>query len=331
MIINVGSDNAAYITQMNNLLKSCYRPLTEKVEWSSELLDNYKFLKSTKHIDKIFLAHNPIWPNLKNIKLPTNYDLYILAWGGEIVDVKWIEDVITYIDPKQLLLITDLEHVELDIKKFKFTHHHQLTRIFEHTKDFDIKFSSYKSRKHKSSCLHRAKDRPHRELLSSKLKRNDVLNNFNTSEMLWDTEQWEWRIEPFIDSLTNITSESFYETFNAHRPYTYLTEKTFKPIMAGCLGIHYGQPFAYQKLRNYGFLTADSLGLTYDTILNDEQRFDVFINELNLLLDNLDLKAMQEIVEYNHYWYWNKFYKGELEKNRLVEQLILEYIDNYFR
>lgn len=318
---------------MQHLFLSYYGPLNDLSEWNSEVLDTYKFLQTSTHSNKIFLAHNPIWPNLKSIKLPENYDLYILAWGGEIVDVKWIEEVITYIDPSKLILLTDLEHVDLPlIKQFRIIHHHQLTKIFEQSKSFDINLNSYKNRKYKVSCLHGERNRDHRIKLSNHIKNNkNLIHNFDLGKFEWSTESWEWRIEPYLNSLINITSESFFETFDAHRPFTYLTEKTFKPIMAGCVGVHFGQHLAYKKLQEYGFVTADCLGLSYDTIPNDEERFDQFIYELHYLIDNLNLSVMEEIVRHNHNWYWNKFYSVIEEKNRLEAALILEYIDNYFR
>lgn len=320
---------------MNPLLQSHYAPLTKQIPHGSELLDNYNFLQSAKHSDKIYIAHNPIWPSTNKIVLPTNYDLYILAWGGEIVDVKWIDEVTTYIDPSKLILITDLEHVELsNVKKFTLTHHHQLPKLFEYTKDHIVDLSAYKSRKYKISCLQRGKDREHRINLANFLKdKNFFINNFDNNGLLWSDDQWEWRIEPYLNSLINITSESSFDTFDRYRPYTYLTEKTFKPIMAGCLGMHFGHPFGYKKLEGYGFLSANSLGFMYDDVLDDFKRFERFTIDLDNLLDYLTpkLSQMQEIVEYNHNWFWHKFYNSEKEKNRLNEQLILEYIDNYFR
>lgn len=250
-----------------------------------------------------------------------------------MVDVKWIEYMLYRgISKESIILLTDLETVDVPCQRFKIMHHHQLTKLFSSTQLFDINLDDYHSRPHVASCIQGVRDRPHRRALAQYvLSKKCIINNLTHDGFLWSDDQWEWRIAPYISCWMNITSESFYETFDQYRPYTYLTEKTFKPIMSGTLGLHHGQHGGYAKLEDLGFRTARELGLTYDSITDDDLRFHTFKNEVDLLLDNLDVGKMAAIVKHNVQHFWNEFYHHVVQRNRIVEQHVLDYVDNYFR
>lgn len=309
--------------------------------WNSEIFDIYKFLTKLKKSQNIYIAYNPIWPSNQNINVPLNKDLYILGWGGELIDLMWIKKLLTQIPEEKIILLSDLEFTNTKIKTFRFIHHHYLTKLFESTKSHKIDFKNYQKRNFKSSVLiHRAtKDKI--KLIDLLSNNKNILHNFDVfpknitdiktikNSLLWDKDPWEWRIPPFLDCLTNITCESICDNSSHFSAYTYLTEKSFKPIMAGCVGLHYGQVNGYKKLKEYGFKTADSLGFTYDTIFNESSRFETFKNEILHFIDsNLDYEKLEEIVLHNYNYYWNDFFDFISEKNKIEEKKCIDYITN---
>lgn len=77
----------------------------------------------------------------------------------------------------------------------------------------------------------------------------------------------------YTNSLLTVVTESHYEQTGL-----FITEKTFRPIALGHPFIVLGQPLLHEKLKDLGFKT-DFLN-TYDTILNNSDRFTDFHNTL---------------------------------------------------
>lgn len=80
--------------------------------------------------------------------------------------------------------------------------------------------------------------------------------------------------------LSVVTETAFFEDG------LFITEKTFKPIVAGHPFMILGQPFILQELREMGYCTDfHGINQSYDTIINTKDRFTAFHNSLKNWID----------------------------------------------
>lgn len=108
---------------------------------------------------------------------------------------------------------------------------------------------------------------------------------------------------------------------------TIVTEKTFDPLIKG----HFILPFGYQgiinDIKNYGFKLPDWIDYSFDTIKNDDDRFESYLNSVNKLLQysveelmNLFNKDI-DILHHNRQVFFDRPYDKLYPK-------VLEYIKN---
>jgi len=119
-----------------------------------------------------------------------------------------------------------------------------------------------------------------------------------------------------------VTETVFYE------PKLHLTEKVFKPIVAGRPFVLVSSPGALEYLREYGFKTfAPWIDESYDTITDHEARLDAIALEISRLhampLSELKtlLAEMQPIMEHNRRHFFGRFRKI----------IVDELVDNFDR
>ena len=100
--------------------------------------------------------------------------------------------------------------------------------------------------------------------------------------------------------ITVVTETYFFE------PYYYMSEKSFKPMVHHHPFIIMGRPYSLKYLKDIGFKTFHPfINENYDTIENDNDRFNAIVNEIKRLdkLSNEELydlnKSLNSILEYN--------------------------------
>ncbi len=92
-------------------------------------------------------------------------------------------------------------------------------------------------------------------------------------------------------SLINLTSETFY-----YEPGLFLSEKTWKPILAGQMFIIIGQKYTLKRLRDLGFETfGHILDESYDNMDNDKRMYAA-IDQLDILLKKYTLKQLNKFT-----------------------------------
>jgi hypothetical protein len=92
-------------------------------------------------------------------------------------------------------------------------------------------------------------------------------------------------------ALINLTSETFYD-----EPGLFLSEKTWKPILAGQMFIIIGQKYTLKRLRDIGFETFGHIfDESYDTMDNDKRMYAA-IDQLDILLKNYTLKQLNKFT-----------------------------------
>ena len=92
-------------------------------------------------------------------------------------------------------------------------------------------------------------------------------------------------------SLINLTSETFY-----YEPGLFLSEKTWKPILAGQMFIIIGQKYTLKRLRDIGFETFGHIvDESYDTMDNNKRMYAA-IDQLDMLLKKYTLKQLNKFT-----------------------------------
>ena len=91
--------------------------------------------------------------------------------------------------------------------------------------------------------------------------------------------------------MINLTSETFYD-----EPGLFLSEKTWKPILAGQMFIIIGQKYTLKRLRDLGFETfGHILDESYDNMDNDKRMYAA-IDQLDILLKKYTLKQLNKFT-----------------------------------
>jgi hypothetical protein len=158
------------------------------------------------------------------------------------------------------------------------------------------------------------------------MKDRNLLNHFNASiwsdnlKLRYDTDDqntnWWFSVnEEFsYENSMWIVTES---VFNNDIDLSFLSEKTFKPILLKMPFIIIGQPYSLKKLKSLGYKTFSHLwDESYDNILDPQKRMNRIV-ELVAYLSTLDLKKLiidnTEILEYNY----KNLINSRAEKNLL--------------
>ena len=186
-------------------------------------------------------------------------------------------------------------------------------------------YFSEKTKKYKFSCLNGTYWN-HRILTYLKLTNksyfkdmiftfgNRPYHNDNLNELrLTENEKQQFNLlEHTVKFLTDerndidlsINHPAYQETYvnlvtetNIRRSTPMLSEKTFKPIVAGQLFILIASPGAVQFLRDIGIDTFDDIiDHYYDTVIDPRSRIDLALDQIDQL-DHVDLKSIYDQIK----------------------------------
>ena len=108
----------------------------------------------------------------------------------------------------------------------------------------------------------------------------------------------------YDSSFVSIYTESLVSS--SYGQVSMLTEKTFDPLIRGNFVLPFGYSGLIQDIRNYGFLLPDWIDYSYDSIIDNIDRFDAYVNSLRKL-DKYSVREMYDLSQKD---------KGILEHNR---------------
>lgn len=148
---------------------------------------------------------------------------------------------------------------------------------------------------------------------------NDYIINSYRTEI--QNLSYEIDEELLIKSFCHIVTETLFADNRLH-----LTEKIFRPIVAGSPFILAASPFSLKYLKDYGFKTFENYwDESYDTELNHSSRLDKICSIISYIgkksLDDLTnmKKSMHDILEYNKKHFYNEF--RQIISNELILNL----------
>jgi hypothetical protein len=116
-----------------------------------------------------------------------------------------------------------------------------------------------------------------------------------------------WQIAPYQDAWINLTNESWHysktilDNQNFYYPGPYLTEKTFKPLLAGRPFLAVGQYNTYKTLKELGLSVDFGFDITYDQDSGDLTRIKDIFSAIDYIQNiNLDYLFQSGIDAVRH-------------------------------
>jgi len=100
----------------------------------------------------------------------------------------------------------------------------------------------------------------------------------------------DWRVAPYLDAAINFTNEGFHYSYTVkdgvdfYWPGPYVTEKTWKPLLAGCAFVSVGQAHIYQYLEQLGLRFDYDLDLSHDFETRDLDRIEKIFTVIDCVL-----------------------------------------------
>jgi hypothetical protein len=147
-----------------------------------------------------------------------------------------------------------------------------------------------------------------KEIAKINLFRNDLAD-----------DMWDW--SKLINTVNHPAFNNAYLNIITETSYTLrcLSEKTFKPIVAGQLFTFSSAPGSLSAIHNLGFeIFNDIIDSSYDSIINMYDRIDSMINIVDSIYDNIEsmYESNRERILYNQQYFWS----DELE-NKFIRPL----------
>jgi hypothetical protein len=131
------------------------------------------------------------------------------------------------------------------------------------------------------------------------LEKNSPINNTN------------WNSPAYTDTVINLTNESFHysdtiiDEKSFRNPGPYITEKTFKPLLAGRAFLVIGQADTYKYLNNLGFNTNFGFNITYDNDPGDLNRIKSIFKTIDKInstsISELHIKSLEAVIKNFNY------------------------------
>lgn len=161
-----------------------------------------------------------------------------------------------------------------------------------------------------------------------------VRSHRNTMTFKQDVWQSQW-IDGYLDPVNRFTDTYFSlvtETeVDLDGRQLFITEKTFKPLLAGHPFVILAQPGVYQYLRSLGFETFNGIvDENFDQEIDTEKRTDMIVSEVARLC-NSDLSVFadqcQEICQHNHSKYHTLAQRHFSHIHQEFEKWIIDILD----
>jgi hypothetical protein len=132
--------------------------------------------------------------------------------------------------------------------------------------------------------------------------------------------------QPFVDTYFSVVTESVFDY-----PYSFRTEKLWKPIIIGHPFVVVSNCGYYKSLRNQGYKTFDGLiDESFDSIENDQDRIEHAASVIENLCQGDLIKfiaAAKDICKYNQQHYTEKAQKDIQEFPERFQQFLAPYIN----
>ena len=166
---------------------------------------------------------------------------------------------------------------------------------------------SYHKKTNKQEDWHGHTDVPHLQNLDLDLDKI-FINIINEAKIVNNSpvENANWHVPADLDALFNLTNESFHysaSTRDEHvfiNPGPYLTDKTFKPLLAGRPFVPVGQAHTIRFLNSIGFQTDFGIDFTFDSDTGDLSRIKGIFNAIDYIcsesLDTLYANSVNSAV-----------------------------------
>lgn len=146
----------------------------------------------------------------------------------------------------------------------------------------------------------------------------------------------DWRILPYQNALVNFTNESWHYSFSEVNgqsflyPGPYLTEKTWKPLLASRPFLSVGQYQTYQTLNRLGLQTNFGFSTEFDQDPGDLTRIrDIFVSIDGILTTSIkDLydQSYDSVVYNSRYIKNGDFNRACYQENEQARGSILEFL-----
>lgn len=160
----------------------------------------------------------------------------------------------------------------------------------------------------------------------------------NAQDQEWNSTTWQRYIDPFWYNSTrfSIVAESLnvnydvMEDVRRESDNVNVSEKTLKPCAFKHPSIIWGQVGTLSWQKRQGFETFDHcIDETYDTIKDENLRFEKVIEQINLCIADKSIftdPVTQQKLEYNYNHFYNEEIVSKLFKEQMVDPL-LEFIE----
>lgn len=339
-----------------------YRGPLDQYLWYNNFVDDFlNFLKRAPNQNKIWICDDMAW---EIIDPPITYDTYIFCSWIENTNIDLLKELNTTLADKNLILLSpqDFLNSELDnFKIFRLEHLHKLKRFYP-----KCTYKPLKNRQYSQSLLSRH-PHVHKAIFLAEFIRannnNNILysfgdekdvcitkdNFFELQKVYCDIDLEDeiieiikdlWRRSPIIidnkkcfpvnniaytDTVMNWAVETWFISSTKSSPY--LTEKTIKPIVAGCVFSTLGQKNTFNRIKRLGFSNYFDAQESQFDHLSDSERTQAMINFIKELAGK-DLTYLQDQVDSNYNYFYGDFYDYIESCNAPIIDDLIEYIAN---
>lgn len=335
----VGND---YYTEVFDL----YKPLYQRV----------------KHKEKIWFGLNLIRPTDAAIELPNDPDIdcYILTFHGDPVDNSWIDSQVKRLtelrpdfDLNRIIVVTDhSREFSKTLRYFHLEHLHQLPLLYGKQDQYLMRPPEQRS--HTWSLLSGRPTWQRAALMSAMLyfkdgilisarddfdwkderllnacaalgveKNLEDLKNFLPSPLdeneVSTEHSWSTNNIAYQDVICNIVNESTMFS-DDHREY--LSEKSFKPFIGGCLPIV--DSFSRSdRLRDFGFEVEETIYQPYANAIKIQTQALTTIMHWSS-----PKQILKDIQEHNRNWFFDGFRRRMIARNEILIEELIDYVNN---
>ena len=142
-------------------------------------------------------------------------------------------------------------------------------------------------------------------------------------------QHWNFTNVGYQDAWVNFTNETYSPSLVSGQtmPGPYISEKTWKPLLAGTAMIPIGMPGTYKHLEKFGFQFEYPWSKEFDNVVGDLDRMALVLDQVDWLLqsDMSDIvDATQDSCNYNYHHIRSKNFVN------CVQQLNNESVESFF-